>query len=216
MHAALFDLDGVLVDTETLYTRIWDDIVRIYPTGIDNFAYKIKGNTLEKILSTYFPDPDTSRDIVRILREREDAMEYELFDGVAEFLAELNECGIPAAIVTSSGDAKMQRLFASLTGFRECFAAVITDSDVTHSKPHPEGYLLAATRLGADPHDCIVFEDSYAGIEAGKAAGAKVVGLATTNPRETLIDKADHVIDSFAGVSAKSLFEDLFNPFIKP
>ncbi len=207
--AALFDLDGVLVDTETEYTRIWRDIESHYPTGIDNFALKIKGNTLPRILETYFPAPEVQTDICRMLKEREEAMEYRIFAGVEAFLDELRTHGVPAAIVTSSGVAKMERLFGSLPGFRERFGAVLTDADVTHSKPHPEGYLKAAARLGVKPEECIVFEDSFSGLQAGRSAGAKVVALATTNPYRTLVDKADAVIDSFDGLCLEALLKKL-------
>ncbi len=211
MNAALFDLDGVLVDSESSYTRIWDEIVSLYPTGIENFAYKIKGNTLERILEKYYPDEDIQRKVVKLLKEREDAMDYPLFPGVTEFLKNLKENRIPAAIVTSSNLAKMKRVFEQNPGFRDYFDAVLTDADVSHSKPHPEGYLKAAQRLGVEPEDCIAFEDSYAGLQSGRSAGAMVTALATTNPRETLEDKADVVIDSFEGIT----FGDLLNK-IKP
>lgn len=207
--AALFDLDGVLIDTEGLYTEIWADIERTHPTGIDDFAHKIKGSTLQRILSTHFPDPAVQADIVAMLKEREDAMVYELFAGVADFLADLQLHHIPAAIVTSSNAPKMERLFGSLKGFRDFFAAVITDGDVTHSKPHPECYLTAARRLGADIADCVVFEDSFSGLEAGRAAGAHVVALATTNSRESLLGKADLIIDGFTGLGIEELAEKL-------
>ena len=82
---------------------------------------------------------------------------------------------------------------------------MLTDADVTHSKPHPEGYMKAAARLGVPSENAIVFEDSYAGLQAGRAAGGKVVALATTNPRHTLTDKADVVLDSFVGLSVDGL-----------
>lgn len=203
--AALFDLDGVLIDTEELYTGIWTDIERAHPTGIDNFAVKIKGSTLNRILSTYFPDPTEQADIIAMLKEREEAMPYRLFDGVTDFLAGLRSQGIPAAIVTSSNAPKMERLFGLIPGFRDMFAAVITDSDVSRSKPDPECYLTAAARFDADIADCIVFEDSFSGLQAGRAAGAHVVALATTNSRESLEGKADLIIDSFAGTDICSL-----------
>ncbi len=203
--AALFDLDGVLIDTESIYTDIWTDIERTHPTGIDNFAIKIKGNTLSRILATYYPDPVTQADICAMLKEREEAMEYRLFDGVADFLRDLRRHSIPAAIVTSSNAPKMERLFASIDGFRDFFGAVLTDADVTHSKPDPECYIKAAERLGTDPHQCIVFEDSFSGLQAGRDSGAKVVALATTNSRASLQGKADAIIDSFVGLSISSL-----------
>ena len=149
--AALFDLNGVLLDTEPVYTRIWSDIERVYPTGIDNFALKIKGNTLPRILNTYFPDPDVQAAVKAMLAEREEAMEYPVFDGVMDFLEGLRRLHIPAAIVTSSGDAKMQRIARKEPEFMAMFRALVTDSCVTHSKPHPEPYLKGAEALGPTP-----------------------------------------------------------------
>lgn len=196
--AALFDLDGVIVDTESIYTDFWDDIDRRYPTGVDNFARVIKGNTLARILDTYF-DEDLRDEILVLLKEQEESMRYRLFDGVSDFLDRLIENDIPKAIVTSSNDRKMSKLFSQIPELRPKFDAIITDAMVERSKPDPQGYLIAAEKLGVDPSDCVVFEDSFAGLEAGRRAGAYVVALATTNPRESLYEKADEVIDSFIG-----------------
>lgn len=198
MNAALFDLDGVLIDTEPTYTRIWSNIESHFPTGYADFALRIKGTTLPHILSTYFA-PENHAEVVRMLEQAERSMEYELFEGVTDFLQALAEASIPAAIVTSSGDDKMERLFASLPGFRSFFGDVITDSRVRHSKPDPEGYILAARSLGADPADCYVFEDSFNGLRAGRAAGATVIALSTSNPAHSLAPLADAVIASFKG-----------------
>lgn len=203
--AALFDLDGVLVDSEPGYTVIWDHIVSVYPTGIENFALKIKGNTLANILATYFPDEEQQRNVVRMIKEGEDKLPLPLFDGVVEFLTSLREAGIPAAIVTSSGDEKMNRLFAEHPGFRDFFDVVVTDSWVTKGKPDPECYLKAAEALGVPPENCYVFEDSYNGLKSGRAAGAHVVALATSNPREKLIELSDRVIDSFREFSVDDM-----------
>ena len=196
--AALFDLDGVIVDTESIYTDFWDDIDRRYPTGVDDFARVIKGNTLARILETYFYE-DIRDEILVLLKEQEESMRYTLFDGVSDFLDRLIDKNIPKAIVTSSNDRKMSRLFSQIPELRPKFEAVITDALVERSKPDPQGYLIAAEKLGVDPTDCVVFEDSFAGLEAGRRAGAYVVALATTNPRESLYEKADEVIDSFIG-----------------
>lgn len=203
--AALFDLDGVLVDTETIYTEFWSEMDRLFPTGTPNFAHVIKGSTLPSILSNYFPSEADRAKVVELLKEQEENMRYVIFDGVIDFLEDLKRHNIPAAIVTSSGDKKMTRLFATNPGFRDYFATVITDSDVKRSKPDPEGYLLGASRLGCGPERAYVFEDSYAGVEAGRRAGANVIALATTNPRETLIEKADAVIDTFVGFSVADM-----------
>lgn len=202
MSGALFDLDGVLVDSETEYTRIWGEIESCFPTGIADFPLVIKGMTLPHILGSYFPDGRVRSEVVAMLRERESRMEYRPVEGAIDFLDSLSAEGIPAAIVTSSNEEKMSNLYRQLPGFRERFASVVTACDVVNSKPDPEGYILAAKRLGLPPCRCCVFEDSFSGLEAGRRAGCTVVALATTNPRHTLEGKADAIIEDFTGMSA--------------
>lgn len=195
--AALFDLDGVLIDSESIYTVFWNRMNELFPTGIDNFSYVIKGTTLPQILDRYFPDPEVQAELRVYLKKQEAEMVYRIFPGVERFLKALKEKGIPTAIVTSSNDAKMKVLFDSLPGFRDYFDVVVTDTDVTRSKPDPQGYMLAAERLGVPSEHCVVFEDSRAGLEAGRRAGGKVVAVATTLTHEDIAGCGDIVIDSF-------------------
>ena len=115
------------------------------------------------------------------------------------FVGELNEAGIECAIVTSSSLQKMENLYKQNPGFRDKFKAVITSDLVTFSKPHPQPYLLGAKAIGVNPENCFVFEDSLSGIESGKAAGATVIGLATTLPMAEIKGKAHKTISDFAG-----------------
>lgn len=200
----LFDLDGVLIDSEKLYTEFWSGIDRDYPTGIPDFARFIKGSTLDKIMG-YFPSEQVREDILDRIKEFEKGMKYEMFDGVAAFLDDLADNNIPAAVVTSSSDWKMDRVYAQLPGFRERFAAIVTGSMVSRSKPDPQGYLMGAEAIGCAPADCYVFEDSMSGLQAGNAAGATVIGLATTLPRETLEGHANRIIDSFINFDVKAM-----------
>lgn len=195
--AALFDLDGVLIDSESIYTVFWNRMNELFPTGIDNFPYVIKGTTLPQILDRYFPDPKVQAELRVYLKKQEAEMVYRIFPGVERFLKALKEKDIPTAIVTSSNDAKMKVLFDSLPGFRDYFDVVVTDTDVTRSKPDPQGYMLAAERLGVPSEHCVVFEDSRAGLEAGRRAGGKVVAVATTLTHEDIAGCGDIVIDSF-------------------
>ena len=206
MKAALFDLDGVLIDTEPVYTEIWSDIERHFPTGIDNFAKIIKGTTLPNILSTYFR-PEDHNAIIEMLTVSEDNMAYPLFPDTVPFLEKLRQAGIPAAIVTSSNDIKMKRLFSMYPGFENYFKSVITDSRVKRSKPDPEGYLLGATDLGMAPADCVVFEDSFNGLKAGRAAGATVVALATTNSPDSLRPYCDLLAQHLGDKALDLLFQ---------
>ncbi len=201
----LFDLDGVLIDSEKLYTKIWEAIEQQWPTGIDNFAYKIKGTTLEDILDRYFPDEAVRADVIKELYRLESMMIYAPLPGALAFLDALRERNIPIALVTSSNDLKMQHLWKDMPGFKDKFDVIITGNDVTYSKPNPEGYLTAAHRIGVDPKRCAVFEDSLQGVKAGKAAGAYVVGVTGTLKAEDIAPCSDIVVNSVAEVDIDDL-----------
>lgn len=196
LKAVLFDLDGVIIDSEGIYTEIWDGIDKAVPSGVDDFAHVIKGSTLSEILNTYYPDPAQSQEVMQMLRQSERLMEYRLFDGVMDMLSDLRAKGIKTAIVTSSGGDKMRLLFAAQPQLADAVDLVITAGDVSRSKPDPEGYLIAAERLGAHDGNFAVVEDSFNGLEAGRRSGGLVIGIASTNPREKVEPLADITLDS--------------------
>ena len=195
----LFDLDGVVVDSESIYTQFWSDIDTLYPTGVENFAIAIKGNTLQRILADYFPDNDVKQDILERIKDFEINMRYKPFAEAIRFINELKRNQFRIAIVTSSSQKKMDNLYAQNPGFREMFDAVVTGDMVSHSKPDPEPYLLGAKAIGVAPESCYVFEDSISGIESGIRAGATVIGLATTLPYDKIDGKAHLTINDFTG-----------------
>ena len=195
----LFDLDGVVVDSESIYTQFWSDIDKLYPTGVENFAIAIKGNTLQRILADYFPNNDVKQDILERIKDFEINMRYKPFAEAIRFINELKRNQFRIAIVTSSSQKKMDNLYAQNPGFREMFDAVVTGDMVSHSKPDPEPYLLGAKAIGVAPESCYVFEDSISGIESGIRAGATVIGLATTLPYYKIDGKAHLTINDFTG-----------------
>lgn len=195
----LFDLDGVVVDSESIYTQFWSDIDKLHPTGVENFAIAIKGNTLQRILADYFPDNDVKQDILERIKDFEINMRYKPFAEAIRFINELKRNQFRIAIVTSSSQKKMDNLYAQNPGFREMFDAVVTGDMVSHSKPDPEPYLLGAEAIGVAPESCYVFEDSISGIESGIRAGATVIGLATTLPYDKINGKAHLTINDFTG-----------------
>lgn len=198
-RAALFDLDGVIIDTETLYTEFWAEIGLRYNLPSPTFAFDIKGSTLKEILERYFKDDATRQQVKNDIHAFEDNMRYCIFDGVIEFLTALRQSGFKTAIVTSSDSAKMNFLWQQQPKLADYFDVIINGSMVENSKPHPEGYLKAAKECGCNIKDCYVFEDSLQGLEAGRRSGAKVIALSTTNSADKLIGKADVIIPSFKG-----------------
>ena len=199
MKGVLFDLDGVVVDSESIYTQFWSDIDKLYPTGVENFAITIKGNTLQRILADYFPDNDVKQDILERIKDFEINMRYNPFAEAIRFINELKRNQFRIAIVTSSSQKKMDNLYAQNPGFHEMFDAVVTGDMVSHSKPDPEPYLLGAKAIGVAPESCYVYEDSISGIESGIRAGATVIGLATTLPYDKIDGKAHLTINGFTG-----------------
>lgn len=195
--AALFDLDGTLIDSETQYTEFWGGVGREYHPEIPNFAHVIKGTTLPHILSTYFPDTALQQKITGLIDEYELQMNYDPIAGADRFVRNLKEHGVKCAVVTSSNQNKMNNVWRHQPSFMSLFDAVLTAEDFSASKPNPDCYLKAAVRLEADIPDCVVFEDAFTGLEAGRRAGIFTVGLATVNSREQITDKCNHVIDNF-------------------
>lgn len=202
--AALFDLDGVLIDTEGIYSDYWRNKGVEYGIAYDDFSDRIKGTTLKQILDTYFPQ-NLHGGLIADLEHFEDTMEYRIFPGVVEFLEELSAHGVKCAIVTSSNDDKVGHLWRQHPELKRFFQAIITDGQVTKSKPDPEPYLIGARELGCPAENCYVFEDSFNGLLSGRRAGATVIGLSTTNPAEQLLDKADIVIDSLKELTYEQL-----------
>ncbi|MBO7520653.1 MAG: HAD-IA family hydrolase [Opitutales bacterium] len=199
--AALFDLDGVIVDTEDEYTKFWDAQGAQYRPEIPHFAAGIKGNTLVQVFEKYFfGDTAAQEKITRELDEFERGMPYKYIDGILDFLKILKSEGAKTAIVTSSNNKKMDAVFARRPELRGFFDEVITSERVKKSKPDPEGYLLGASIFGADKTNGFVFEDSTAGLTAAKASGLNVIGLATTYPEERIAHFCDKVIRDYSGL----------------
>ena len=203
----LFDLDGVLIDTESQYSVFWGDIGEKYLGNREEFAARIKGSNLSTILNNNFPDPNLQKDIVSQLDEFQANMSYAIYPGVRDFIQQLVENGIPMCIVTSSDDRKMESLFEQQPYFKEVFRHIITGDMVTKSKPDPECFIKGAELIGADIRRCFVFEDSMQGIAAGIASGATVIALDTTNSREAISHLTHNIISSFENFSVTDMIK---------
>ena len=203
---ALFDLDGVILDTEGSYTAFWDDYGSRHFSEKD-FGVKIKGQTLVKILGDYFPEENERKAITEAINDFERNMSYPFVPGVENYIKSLKSNGIRTAVVTSSNLLKMENVYRCHPGFREMFDIILTSEDFSESKPSPYCYLKAMRLFGAGPEDCVVFEDSLAGLQAARASGAFVTALTTTNPEEVVRNYADLVIRDFndSGIGANGL-----------
>lgn len=206
--AALFDLDGVVFDTEPQYTEFWGEQCREFHPEHPGLEFEIKGQTLQQIYDRYF-----SGDLLpkqQLITKRLDAFEQNMkFCFVTGFEALVNDLRaqrIKTAVVTSSNRQKMESVYAKCPGFKQLFDAILTAEDFAKSKPDPDCYLKAAARFEAEPSECVVFEDSFNGLKSGRSAGMFVVGLSTTNPSEAISPFADVVIGDYTGFNLFDAF----------
>ncbi len=204
--AILFDFDGVIMDTEPQYTHFWYAIGKKYYPEIDNFGLHIKGQSLKELYKNYFGETEGLQEqITQMLLEFETHIKFDYVPGVKEFLQTLQEKNIKVAIVTSSSDTKMANAYREHPELLSMVDTIVTADCVTHSKPNPECFLLGAERLDVPIENCIVFEDSFHGLEAGNRAGMKVIGLSTTNSAEAIADKCALVIPDFTDFSFEKM-----------
>ena len=202
----LWDLDGVLLDSEGKYSIFWARMDEEHPTGIDNFASYIKGFHLNRIMG-YFESEEVRQQILDELLTFERDMVYEFFPGAIELVKQLRVAGIPMAIVTSSDRKKMQSLYSQHPEFPTLFDHIITGDMVTKAKPDPECFLTGAKLLGVDIKDCIVFEDSRNGLIAARESGAMVIGLPTTLAPDVVSQLCDMMVDAVSQLSVKQILD---------
>lgn len=204
---ALFDFDGVVMDTEKQYTVYWDKVGETYHPELSHFGAMIKGQTLVQIYERYFAGMEAEQRIITDgLNKFERQMTYEYVPGVVDFMKDLRAHGVKIAIVTSSNEQKMANVYAAHPELKaELVDCIFTAERFTRSKPAPDCFLLGAKVFGVAPESCVVFEDSFHGIEAGNAAGMPVIGLSTTNPVEAIKDKCKYVMPDFCGFSYEKM-----------
>ena len=205
--AALFDLDGVVFDTEPQYTVFWGGICRQYHPEHPGLEHEIKGQTLTQIYDRWFSGPLLSEQdsITARLNDYEQQMHYDYIAGFEPLIATLHHHGVKTAVVTSSNIPKMESVYRYQMGFCSLFDAILTSEDFERSKPDPDCYIKAAQRLETENDECIVFEDSFNGLKSGRAAGMTVVGLATTNAVEAIKPLSDLQLKDYDGLTFERL-----------
>lgn len=203
----MFDLDGVVFDTEPQYTIFWGSQFKKYYPQESGLEHKVKGMTLVQIYDMYFNDqPQKQADITRELNEFEVNMNFEYVAGFEQFITKLRSIGVKTAVVTSSNREKMDNVYAKHPEFKTYFDEVLTSEDFAKSKPDPDCYLKAAQKFGTNVDECVGFEDSFNGLKSLQGANMAIVGLATTNSRKAIAEYAHKVIDNYVGINPSDLF----------
>jgi beta-phosphoglucomutase len=197
---ALFDLDGVIVDTAKYHFLAWNRLAKeLGFTFTEDHNERLKGvsrvHSLEILLEIGRISLSDEKKLLLAELKNKWYVEYisnmkqsEILSGAKEYLTQLRKGGIRIALGSASKNAPMILENLQIT---ELFDAIVDGNSTTKAKPDPEVFLLGAEKLGLFPEDCIVFEDAAAGVEAGKLAGMRVVGIGNAE----ILKRADLVIN---------------------
>jgi HAD superfamily hydrolase (TIGR01509 family) len=209
---AIFDHDGVLVDSFDFHEQAWLELEKRTRLGFTpEFIHQTFGMTNPSIFRRLLGDEVSDEDVERYGDLKEECYRdvargrLRLLDGMRELLDGLTQRGVKLAI-GSSGPLANLELTVSDCGLNGRFVAIASLEDITRGKPDPEVFLVAAAKAGARPARSVVFEDATVGIQAAKAAGMYAVGLTTTHPAGRLTEVgADEVLESLVGYDVDRL-----------
>jgi HAD superfamily hydrolase (TIGR01509 family) len=209
-YAVIFDLDGVLADSEPWWNEIDAKLLAEYGVSYrGEYHRNVLGVNYRLAVEFYKNAFHISASVEELMRRRGEiatdffANRVQLFPFAKTTLAHLREMKLPLAVATSSVSASARPLL-DRTGIRSLFSVVITGDEVQQGKPHPDIYLRAAEKLGISPEACLVIEDSVAGIAAGKAANMRVAAIPDrrfVDPRE-YEKEANYVLGSLSEIAA--------------
>ena len=203
--AALFDLDGVIVDTKEAHFAAFRQLGHEEGYAVTEAQFRYAFGRRNEEIFPYLYQSELPRERVAWLADRKEAIFREMIagcvqplPGVTTLLPALRDAGFHLAIGTSTPRENVMQILGELH-FSDFFAAIISAEDVSHGKPHPEVFSSGAQRLGIAPAHCVVVEDAVAGVEAALRGGMQALAVTTNHSREALAD-AHRVVDSLAEV----------------
>lgn len=208
----IFDMDGVIVHSNPAHKKAIQVFCEKYNLDISDtlLENKVYGRTNKEWIPEVFGEISPDK-LIELADEKEKlfrdifAPEENVVPGIQPFLQQLKKYGFPMAVATSAPVENADYILSRLS-IESYFTTVLDSSFVTVGKPHPEVYIKASKALGKDPENCMVFEDSIAGVQAGLEAGTTVIGVTTTHSEEEL-SSCHLVIDDFEGLEVSRLFE---------
>jgi len=214
--AVIWDMDGVIADTAAFHFKAWHEVFQKRGVNFTKEDFRRNfGQRNDTIIRNTLGEKVSQSDIDAIAREKEETFRKVLgqniksLPGAIPLLKSLREYGFKLALASSAPMGNI-RLITGALGIANYFHVIVTGRDVAEGKPSPQGFLLAAQRLGVEPKDCIVVEDAIAGVTACKRAGMHCIAVTNTHPGDRLAE-ADLVIDSLGEVTVDDL-EKLLNP----
>jgi beta-phosphoglucomutase len=206
----IFDMDGVIVDSNPFHKIALNQFCARHGKHLseEDLFKKVYGRTNKQWLTNLFGN--IGEDQLRTYAEEKEALFRDLYKndvkpvkGLVRFLDLLNEHQIARSIGTSATRGNVD-FTLSKTNLEKYFEIILDDTFVNEGKPNPEIYIKSCKALGLPPEQCIVIEDSLSGIKAGKASGAKVIGITTTHKADEMLE-TDLVIDDFDSLTVEML-----------
>jgi HAD superfamily hydrolase (TIGR01509 family) len=202
LQAIIFDLDGTLVDSESLYTNVWKQVApmfnRTYTADLKRKLYGIGGmlNAVNLAVEHWELNVDPNTVLTEILKLSGNMQpkDIELMTGTKELLELLTAKGIRRAIATGSNRTWAEAILVH-HGIQHHFEHLVTVDDVTFAKPHPETYVKTLERLCLQPDECIAIEDSPNGIRSARGAGLRTVAVKSPYATADEIQHAQHFVD---------------------
>ena len=206
IKAVIFDLDGTIVNNIPFHAQAFLEFARDKNTHLTVGEYyrKIQGRINKEIIPTLFGKKLSKEKIKKYASEKE-AIYRRLYQnvipmpGLFDLFKKIKERGLKLALATSAPSENVDHVLGKLN-IKDVFDAQVNGDHVNKGKPNPEIYLKTLEKLGVEPKECLVFEDSIPGIRAAKAVGMKVVAITTSHPPEKL-KEADAAIDDFTEIS---------------
>lgn len=191
---AIFDQDGLMFDTEAIFSQAWAQAAEtmgvVIPDGFRAAIIGSSGEGSKQIIRDRIPgaDPDALLELTYRISYGIQSRTLPEKPGLHEILDFFRASGVKMAVASSSHRLPIERNLER-SGVRSYFEAVVSGEDVSRGKPDPEAFLIAAERLGLSPADCYVFEDSFNGVRAGHAAGCRTVMIPDLIPPDREIAK---------------------------
>jgi len=214
LGALVFDMDGVLVDSNPYHILNWMAFLDARGIAYDPAALpkQILGQRNDNSFRAFLGPEKTEKEFERLSDELEVGFRRAFLPnakplpGLARLIEECHGAGIPMAVASSAATENVHFIVDALK-FRPYFRSLLSGAEVTHPKPHPEIYLKSAEKLGIEPARCVAFEDSFVGLESASRAGMKVVAIASTFPWDELErhGHADLIVGSFEELRLESL-----------
>ena len=208
MKAVIFDMDGVIIDSEPINTGLSIKAVAHFGSSITSEEMeKYAGSTMKVIFSSIKEDKKLIAPVEEIIAYMQASMlrnlaeeDIEPIKGIRELLIALKEKNIPTAIASSSPKNMIEAVVEKFK-LQDYFTYLVSGNEVKHSKPDPEIYLVTAKKLGVDPSECVVIEDSKNGVNAAKNAGMTCIGFRNLNSGKQDISRADTIVDSITEIN---------------